>query len=198
VKWYWNLISPIRLPRLRASCCRRALRVIQAAVRGCITQHRCICYLSRLLISSLIGTSFCRCASPGVCPVGVHSARGSGVNIQQLGGRLSASSPFVKYKQYVNNPTASAMRAIMKIIARSIVETRISASGEEYSVCWMKPCVERILRERYIPKANRSWGHAQYAEHNSVPGFAATRDSPSCMGTCLSLRDKRRCRGSLF
>jgi hypothetical protein len=29
----------------------------------------------------------------------------------------------------------------------------------------MKPCVERILRERYIPKANRSWAHAQYAEH---------------------------------
>ncbi len=82
----------------------------------------------------------------------------------------------------------------MKIIARSIVEIRISASGEEYSVCWMKPCVERVLRARYIPKANRSWGHAQYAEHNSVPVSAATRDSPSCMGTCLSLRDKRRCR----
>jgi hypothetical protein len=78
----------------------------------------------------------------------------------------------------------------MTIIARCIVEIRIGASGEEYSVCRMKPCVERILRERYIPKANRSWAHALYAEPNSGSVSDATRDFPSCMGTFLRLRDK--------
>jgi hypothetical protein len=49
------------------------------------------------------------------------------------------STPLVKYRQYAN-PTISAGSPIVKIITKSsILEIKISASGREYSVCWMRP-----------------------------------------------------------
>ena len=49
------------------------------------------------------------------------------------------STPLVKYRKYVNNPTISAGSPIVKIITRSILEIEFSASSGQYSICWMKP-----------------------------------------------------------
>jgi hypothetical protein len=50
------------------------------------------------------------------------------------------STPLLKYRQYVNNPTIGAGSPIVKIITRlSMLEIKISASSGEYSVCWRKP-----------------------------------------------------------